>query len=136
MVRALLIQGMLAGVLAGLLAFGCAWVFGEPQIDLAIGFEQHTHLQRANTCDPSQMGCAAANPSRSAGHRVQRPGERDAFADERIREARRTLARLLSAAPPAAGYLMGDGGSAAAMPSDHSRQADITDGPPHSGTAR
>jgi hypothetical protein len=40
-VRALLIRGMLAGVLAGLLAFGFAWVFGEPQVGLAIGFEEH-----------------------------------------------------------------------------------------------
>lgn len=43
MVRALLIRGMLAGALAGLLAFGFAWVFGEPQVDLATGFEQHMH---------------------------------------------------------------------------------------------
>jgi hypothetical protein len=43
MVRALLIRGMLAGALAGLLASGFAWVFGEPQVDLAIGFEEHMH---------------------------------------------------------------------------------------------
>ena len=43
MVRALLIRGMLAGALAGLLACGFAWIFGEPQVDVAIGFEQHTH---------------------------------------------------------------------------------------------
>src|SRR5579862_5225487 len=41
MVRALLVKGMLAGALAGLLASGFAWVFGEPQIELAIGFEHH-----------------------------------------------------------------------------------------------
>jgi Probable cobalt transporter subunit (CbtA) len=39
MVRPLLIRGMLAGVLAGLLAFGFAKVFGEPQVDHAIAFE-------------------------------------------------------------------------------------------------
>jgi hypothetical protein len=43
MVRALLVRGMLAGALAGLLAFGFAWIFGEPQVDLAIGFEEHMH---------------------------------------------------------------------------------------------
>src|ERR1700744_3240319 len=43
MVRALLIRGMLAGGLAGLFAFGFAWVFGEPQVNLAISFEQHMH---------------------------------------------------------------------------------------------
>ena len=40
MVRALLIRGMLVGVLAGLLAFGFAKVFGEPQVDRAIAFEE------------------------------------------------------------------------------------------------
>jgi predicted cobalt transporter CbtA len=44
MVRDLLIRGMLAGVIAGLLAFGVARVFGEPQVDRAIAFEeQHEH---------------------------------------------------------------------------------------------
>jgi predicted cobalt transporter CbtA len=37
----LLIRGMLVGLLAGLLAFGFAKVFGEPQIDQAIAFEEH-----------------------------------------------------------------------------------------------
>jgi predicted cobalt transporter CbtA len=39
MVRALLIRGMLVGLLAGLLSFGFGKVFGEPQVDRAIGFE-------------------------------------------------------------------------------------------------
>jgi predicted cobalt transporter CbtA len=38
-VRALLIRGMLVGLLAGLLVFGFGKVFGEPQVDRAIGFE-------------------------------------------------------------------------------------------------
>jgi predicted cobalt transporter CbtA len=42
-VRALLVRGMLAGAFAGLLAFGFAYVFGEPQVDLGIGFEEHMH---------------------------------------------------------------------------------------------
>jgi predicted cobalt transporter CbtA len=37
--RNLLLRGMLAGVLAGILAVCFATVFGEPQIELAIGFE-------------------------------------------------------------------------------------------------
>lgn len=41
MVGGLLLRGMLAGVLAGLLAFGFARVFGEPQVDGAIAFEEH-----------------------------------------------------------------------------------------------
>ena len=40
MVRDLLIRGMIAGAVAGLLAFGVAKVFGEPQIDGAIAFEE------------------------------------------------------------------------------------------------
>jgi predicted cobalt transporter CbtA len=40
----LLLRGMLVGVVAGLLAFGFAKVFGEPQVDRAIAFEeQHGH---------------------------------------------------------------------------------------------
>lgn len=36
----LLLRGMIAGLIAGLLAFGFARVFGEPQVDLAIAFEE------------------------------------------------------------------------------------------------
>jgi len=43
MARALLLRGLLAGVLAGLLAVGFAALFGEPPLDLAIGFETLTH---------------------------------------------------------------------------------------------
>jgi putative cobalt transporter subunit CbtA len=45
MVRTLLIWGMLVGVVAGLLAFGFAKIFGEPQVDHAIAFEDQ--LDRA-----------------------------------------------------------------------------------------
>jgi hypothetical protein len=40
MVKTLLVRGMIAGAIAGLLAFGFARVFGEPQIDKAIAFEE------------------------------------------------------------------------------------------------
>ncbi len=43
MVRTLLIRGMLAGILAGLLSFGFATIFGEPPLDHAIAFEGHDH---------------------------------------------------------------------------------------------
>src|SRR5262245_37347482 len=43
MVRALLIRGMIVGVIAGLLAFGFAEVFGEPQVEGAIAVEEQTH---------------------------------------------------------------------------------------------
>jgi Probable cobalt transporter subunit (CbtA) len=58
MVRALLIRGMLAGALAGLLAFGFAWVFGEPQVDLAIGFEQHMHAAAGEAPEPELVSRA------------------------------------------------------------------------------
>lgn len=41
MVGSLLVRGMLIGVLAAILAFGFARIFGEPQVDLAIAFEDH-----------------------------------------------------------------------------------------------
>lgn len=40
MVRSLLIRGMLIGILAGVLASGFAWIFGEPQVDAAIAYEE------------------------------------------------------------------------------------------------
>ena len=47
-----------------------------------------------------------------------------AFADERIREARRTLAVLLSAPQPVSDDLASDGGSPAAVPSAHDGEPD------------
>jgi hypothetical protein len=52
MARALLIRGMLADGLAGLLACGFAWIFGEPQVDVAIGFEQHMHAAAGEASQP------------------------------------------------------------------------------------
>lgn len=46
MVGTLLLRGMLVGLLAGLLAFGVARVFGEPSVERAIAFEaQHEHAE-------------------------------------------------------------------------------------------
>jgi Probable cobalt transporter subunit (CbtA) len=41
MIRPLLVRGMLVGLAAGLLAFAFAFVFGEPQVQHAIDFEEH-----------------------------------------------------------------------------------------------
>jgi predicted cobalt transporter CbtA len=57
-VRDLLIRGMLAGVIAGLIAFGFAKVFGEPQVDRAIAFEQQHAKAEAGT---HQHGQAAVD---------------------------------------------------------------------------
>ena len=40
MVGNILLRGMLVGLMAGVIAFGFARVFGEPQVDLAIAFEE------------------------------------------------------------------------------------------------
>lgn len=52
MVGRLLARGMLVGALAGVLASGFAWLFGEPQIDLAIAFEQHLHRAAGEALQP------------------------------------------------------------------------------------
>jgi hypothetical protein len=43
MVPALLLRGLLVGLVAGLLAFGFAKLFGEPLVDQAIAFEAQQH---------------------------------------------------------------------------------------------
>jgi Probable cobalt transporter subunit (CbtA) len=52
MIRNLLIAGMLVGIIAGLLAFGFAKVFGEPQIDRAIAFEDQMSEARGEEPGP------------------------------------------------------------------------------------
>ncbi|RZS43621.1 putative cobalt transporter CbtA [Herbihabitans rhizosphaerae] len=50
-VRALLVRGLIAGIVGGLLAFGFAAVFGEPSVERAIGLESapaaHDHGDHA-----------------------------------------------------------------------------------------
>ena len=58
MVRALLVRGMLVGVLAGMFASGFAWTFGEPQVDLAISFEQHMHQMAGEAPEPELVSRA------------------------------------------------------------------------------
>jgi predicted cobalt transporter CbtA len=46
MIRNLLVRGMIAGLVAGLLGFGFAHTFGEPSVARAIAFEaQHEHAE-------------------------------------------------------------------------------------------
>jgi Probable cobalt transporter subunit (CbtA) len=52
MVKNLLIAGMLVGIFAGLLAFGFAKIFGEPQVDRAIAFEDQMSEARGETPGP------------------------------------------------------------------------------------
>ncbi len=51
MMRVLLVRGMLAGVVAGLLALVFAYIFGEPPVSNAIGFES---AAQATTGEPAE----------------------------------------------------------------------------------
>lgn len=52
MVGRLLLRGMLVGILAGLLAFGFARVFGEPAVDSAIAFEEQQAAAKGEAPEP------------------------------------------------------------------------------------
>ncbi len=52
MVGKLLVRGMLAGIVAGLLTFSFAKVAGEPQVDQAISFEQKADAAKGEAPEP------------------------------------------------------------------------------------
>lgn len=52
MVGQLLLRGMLVGILAGLLAFGFAYIFGEPAVDRAIAFEERQAATKGEAPEP------------------------------------------------------------------------------------
>jgi hypothetical protein len=58
MVRTLLIWGMVVGIVAGLLAFGFAKVFGEPQVDRAIAFEEQMDRAKGEAPGPELVSRA------------------------------------------------------------------------------
>jgi hypothetical protein len=58
MVRNLLIAGMLVGIVAGLLAFGFAKIFGEPQVDHAIAFEDQMSESKGEVPGPELVSRA------------------------------------------------------------------------------
>jgi hypothetical protein len=58
MVRTLLIWGMVVGIVAGLLAFGFAKVFGEPQVDRAIAFEDQMDRAKGEAPGPELVSRA------------------------------------------------------------------------------
>ena len=65
MVRSLLIRGMLVGAVAGLLAFAFAYVFGEPQVQHAIDFEEQL-ARRGARARRGRRSSRAARSARSA----------------------------------------------------------------------
>lgn len=58
MVGKLLLRGMLLGILAGLLAFGFARIFGEPQIDRAIALEEMAAQAAGEAAEPELVSRA------------------------------------------------------------------------------
>jgi hypothetical protein len=64
MIRPLLVRGMLVGLAAGLLAFAFAFVFGEPQVQHAIDFEEH--LARINH-EPTEAEIVSRGVQRTLG---------------------------------------------------------------------
>jgi predicted cobalt transporter CbtA len=67
MIRTLLIRGMIAGLVAGLIGFGFARAFGEPSVARAIAFEeQHEHA--ATHEHEHQHADTSANAAHSHDH--------------------------------------------------------------------
>jgi hypothetical protein len=64
MVRSLLIRGMLVGVLAGLAAFAFASIFGEPQVQHAIDFEERLAALRH---EPAEAEVISRGVQRTVG---------------------------------------------------------------------
>ena len=73
MVRDLLIRGMIAGLIAGLFCFGVAKVFGEPQVDRAIAFEE-SHAE-AQPPAPDHGDAATAHDHSASAHEHDHGGE-------------------------------------------------------------
>lgn len=61
MMRGLLIRGMLVGIVAGLLAWGFAYVFGEPEVRSAISFEEAKAAEEAPPAADHAAGHEAAH---------------------------------------------------------------------------
>jgi hypothetical protein len=64
MVRSLLVRGMLVGLAAGVLAFAFAYIFGEPQVQKAIDFEEY--LARLNH-EPAEAELVSRGMQRTLG---------------------------------------------------------------------
>lgn len=52
MVGSLILRGLVVGLVAGLLAFGCAKLIGEPQVDKAIAFEAQMDAAKGEAPEP------------------------------------------------------------------------------------
>lgn len=62
MVRTFLVRGMLVGIVAGLLSFGFLKIYGEPQVDRAIAFEQQMDEAKAEFAKHHGMAMPEEQP--------------------------------------------------------------------------
>jgi predicted cobalt transporter CbtA len=62
MVRTFLVRGMLVGIVAGLLSFGFLKVYGEPQVDRAIAFEEQMEEAKAEFAKRHGMAAPEEEP--------------------------------------------------------------------------
>lgn len=62
MVRTFLVRGMLVGIVAGLLSFGFLKIYGEPQVDRAIAFEQQMDEAKAEAAKQHGMAVPEEEP--------------------------------------------------------------------------
>lgn len=67
MVGNLLLRGMMVGVVAGLLAFCFAKVFGEPWVDYAVAFEEHASHAAGATAGPEEPEVVSRATQAGAG---------------------------------------------------------------------
>ncbi len=71
MVGALLMRGMLAGLVAGLLCFAFLKVYGEPQVDGAISFETQLEKSKAEAAHAAAHASGAAHTHSHAAEDAQ-----------------------------------------------------------------
>ena len=62
MVRTFLVRGMLVGIVAGLLSFAFLKVYGEPQVDRAIAFEERMDEEKAEFAKRHSMPMPEEQP--------------------------------------------------------------------------
>lgn len=92
MVGDLLLRGMFAGIIAGLLAFGFASIFGEPQVDRAIAFEE----QAADTSAAGHTHSATEAEEAGSGHTHSATGAEEAEEPELVSRATQSTIGLLT----------------------------------------
>ena len=83
MLRVLLIRGMVVGVIAGLLGFGVAKIFGEPQVDRAIAFETQIEETKKEQSAASDAPAAATNQDAASAGGSSGTGETSNLSDRR-----------------------------------------------------